>query len=265
MATLVWDNVGERIFQAGVDRGVLYLPDNSGVVWNGLTSVTENFDREVKSYYIDGVKYLETHILGDFSGDLRAFTYPDEFDSLCGITVDEDTGILFHDQNPQSFGLSYRTMIGDDVSDLDRGYIIHIMYNLMANPHNVEYTSLSDQITPIEFGWSLSGTPVIVAGHRPTGHISINSTKIDSGVLSIIETMLYGSSESSPRLLSLSDLIVLISPEFRITIIDNGDGTWTAIGSDTYIGMLDDATFQITEANANYLDVDRYDISTTED
>jgi hypothetical protein len=264
MTTLVWDQVGERVYQTGVDRGVLYLSDNSGVAWNGLISVTEIFNREVKVFHLDGVKYLEHHVPGDFAADLKAYTYPDEFDKINGIILDESLGLDFHDQPPSSFGLSYRTLIGDDVSGLEYGYKIHILYNLIASPSNIGYTSLNNQTTPIEFGWTLSGTPVVVSGYRPTVHVSIDSTKIHPFALGQIEEVLYGSNDLNPSLPSLEDLIVLLAGPDFIIIIDNEDGTWTAMGPDELITMITATEFEITEANAEYINPYTYNISTTE-
>lgn len=247
MAELVWDKVGDRTYQTGVDRGVLYLPDGSAVAWNGLTSVEERFTQERKVYYLDGVKYLEHILPGDFSAQLKAFTYPDEFERINGVAPGED-GVFIHDQKPSRFGLSYRTLIGDDVSGTDRGYKLHILYNLTAVPDNNAYTSLGDQAAPVEFGWDLAGTPVAVSGYRPTAHISLDSTKMNSTLLADLENTLYGSSGA----------------EALVSITDNGDGTWTASGPDEYITMLDSTTGEISGANVTHLDVNTYEASTSE-
>jgi hypothetical protein len=256
MAELVWHQVGDRIYQTGVDRGVLYLPDGIAVAWNGLTSVEETFSQEHKSYYLDGVKYLEHQLPGDFAASLKAFTYPDEFNQVVGVR-DIGSGVFIHDQNLTSFGLSYRTLIGDDVSGIDRGYKIHLLYNLIAVPDNNAYMSLNDQSAPIEFSWSLSGVPSSVPGYRPTAHISLDSTKMDSVTLEEVETILYGSPGVNPRLLSFQEMSTFIG----ITITDNGDGTWTAVGPDQLITMLNATTFEIANANAVYLNTDTYNIS----
>lgn len=257
MTRVLWDQVGERVFQTGVDRGVLYLPDNSGVVWNGLISVTEAFSNEVKPYYMEGFKYLETHLPGDYSSELKAFTYPDEFDEINGIV--EDQHLYFHNQPPKMFGLTYRTLVGDDVDGTNRGYKIHILWNLRAIPTSIPYSSLSGTPETISFGWTLSGVPVIVDGRKPTCHISIDSTKIDPFALELIENMLYGTATSDPTLPSIQELIALDD----LFITDNGDGTWTAVGSDHYISMLDPTTFQIANATTTTIDANTYTISTT--
>lgn len=257
MAELVWDQIGERSYQTGIDRGVLYLPNGSGVPWNGLVSVTEQFEREIKVFHLDGVKYLECHVLSEYSSELKAFTYPDEFDDINGIVYSD--GILFHDQPPSRFGLTYRTMLGDDVTGTDRGYKIHILWNLMAVPSNIVYTSMSNQDNPLVFTWNISGTPVSVEGYKPTCHVSIDTTKITAYDLGLIEDMLYGTATTAPNLPSLLELLSLDD----LIIIDNGDGTWTAVGPDRFITMLDSTTFQIANADATFIDANTYTISST--
>ena len=256
MAPIEWDKVGERVYQTGIDRGVLYL-SGSGVPWNGLVSLTEESNREVKSFYHDGVKYLEHHVLGDFSAELQAFTYPDEFDEVLGI-VEQDF-VFFHDQPTKPFGLSYRTLIGNDVDGTDHGYKIHLLYNLQANPSSNSYSSLSESGAPLTFGWSLSGIPEIIESRRPTCHVSIDSTKINPILLDILENALYGTDTTDPILPRISDIFELDD----VLILDNGDGTWTAVGSSEIITMLDGTTFQIDPANAEYLDGDTYTISSS--
>lgn len=263
MAPLVWDKVGDRIYQTGIDRGVLYLPDVA-VVWNGLVSIEEKFSQDRKSYYLDGVKYLENQLAGDYSAQLKAFTYPNEFEQILGVDADpQKRGVFIHDQKAGSFNLSYRTRIGDDVSGVNRGYKIHLLYNLIASPDTNAYDSLNAQSSPILFSWGLSGTPEVAVGYRPTSHISLDSTKMAPGLLSDLEYMLYGSGSELPVLPPLQEILTLIN-FWGISIVDNGDGTWTATGLNKYIKMLDDTTFQISDVNAIYTDVDTYDISSTQ-
>jgi hypothetical protein len=263
MTALAWDKTGERIYQTGVDRGVLYLQDGRAVAWNGLTSVEEDPSPELSQFYLDGVKYLQSVAPGDFSGQLKAFTYPDEFDSVQGVESIV-SGLAYHDQSFQSFGLSYRTLIGNDLDGTDHGYRIHVLYDLMAIPSSVAFESLKDQSSPSEFSWSLSGTPVLVDKHRPTVHISIDTRTADPGLVATLEQILYGSPTSNARLPSIPEIDALFGSLGTLLIIDNGDGTWTAIDSaDNYITMLDDTTFQIDNADATFLDASTYTISTT--
>lgn len=210
MTALVWDQVGERRYETGVDRGVLYPPSGSAVPWNGLISVNETVSREVKSYYVDGIKFLDHHVPGSYSAKLSAFTYPDEMDELIG-TQEFVPGVFVHDQrSPRLFNLSYRTLVGNDVEGLDHAYKIHILYNLLAIPDDVTYSTNGESVEPQAFGWSISGTPAQMFGIRPTSHISLDSRRIDSAMLETLEEILYGSDEEDPSLPGLVDLLSMV-------------------------------------------------------
>jgi hypothetical protein len=264
MATLVWDKVGERVYQTGVDHGVLYLHDGTAKVWNGLTSVEESPGFELKEFHLDGVKYLQNLIPGDYSGKLKAYTYPDVFESIGGI----DTGFLglgIYDQPPHSFNLSYRTRIGNDLEGTERGYKIHILYNVTAVPDSYSFDTATDSsVQPIEFSWSLSGVPVKLEGFRPTVHVSIDSTKVSPQLLNLLEELLYGTSTSDPRLPDLTELAEYFGYLGALIIVDYGNGVWVAVDeTDTYVTMLDDTTFQIDNADATFLNPTTYEISST--
>lgn len=263
MTALTWDQVGDRLYETGIDRGVLFLHDGRSVAWNGLRGVEEQNERSLQEYYIDGVKYLQTQILGDYSAKLKAFTYPEEFDEVNGV-VEVVEGLSYHDQPPKSFNLVYRTRIGNDVDGVDHGYRIHILYNVMAIPDPTGYESVQETVSPIEFSWSLSAVPSVIAGHRPTAHISIDSRNTDPLRLDAIERTLYGSDTSEPFLPPMADFTTFFEAYNALTIIDNGDGTFTAIDpADTYISMLDPETFEITADGAEPIDADTYFLSTT--
>jgi hypothetical protein len=263
MTALAWDAIGERRYETGIDRGVLYLHDGTTAPWNGLTSVEEATTSEIKSYYLEGVKFLENYIPGDFEAKIKAFTYPEEFDQVNGL-ADVQPGLDIYDQPASSFNLAYRTKIGNDVSQ-DCGYKIHILYNVIANPDSVLYNTLDDSgVQPTQFGWSLSGTPIKLVGFRPTVHISIDSTITPPDVMQVLEDQLYGTETSDPRLPSMSEIAGYFGYLQEFIVVDHGDGTWTGIDSaDNYITMLDETTFQIDNADATYLDADTYTISST--
>lgn len=263
MTALTWDNPGEKTYQTGIDRGVLYLTDGTAVAWNGLTSVDEDSNSELKSYYLDGVKYLDTISPGDFSGKLKAFTYPEEFDQVNGI-ANVLPGLSYHSQPVKSFNLSYRTRIGNDLEGTDYGYRIHLLYNLVAIPDTTSFSSLKDQSEAISFGWSLTGTPSNLAGYRPTIHISIDSTETDPDILEALENVLYGTDMAPPHLPTIPEVAGIFGSGSSLLITDNGDGTWTATDlSDHYITMTDPTTFQIDNADAVFLDATTYTVSTT--
>lgn len=264
MTALVWDQTGERTFQTGVDRGVLFLHDGTVAVWNGLTGVEEDTSAELKEFHLDGVKYLQNLIPGDFSGKLKAFTYPDEFDSVNGIGS-VSPGLDYHDQPSKSFNMSYRTRLGDDLAGVEHGYKIHILYNVLAAADAYTFDTADDSgAAPVEFVWSLTGTPENLENFRPTCHVSIDSVKTPPELLQVLEDTLYGTDVSSPRLPTIQELAEYFGYVGALIIIDHGDGTWSAIDeSDTYITMLDGTTFQIDNADATYLDATTYEISST--
>lgn len=267
MAQLVWDRVGERTFESGLDRGVLYLPDGSAVPWNGLTDIIEKFDKDSSPVYYDGMKINELVTLGSFSATLRAITYPDEFTEFEG-SAPLRRGVLFNDQPPQLFCLCYRTKVGDDVKGQDANYKLHIIYNLIAVPTDKSYSSISDDPSLVEFEWDISAIPEEVPGFAPTAHITLDSRNFDPFLLEDIEHILYGSVKGPAMLLSMQDFVTFINEWYRVKIIDNGDGTWTAVSDRPgFIQFMTAAGdfFQIVNVNAVYLDDDTYEISDTAD
>lgn len=209
MTAVVWDEVGERRFETGVDRGVLYLPDETAVAWNGLTSISEETSREVKSFYLDGIKYLDQYVSGSYSARLQAFTYPEELEPLLGFE-EFAPGVVVHDQRPKQFSLAYRTLIGNDVDGENHGYRLHIVYNVTASPTTPPMTSVGGDVAPASFEWALSGVPNQMFGIRPTGHISLNSSRIDPALLVTLEETLYGTEVTEPELPYVVDLLGMV-------------------------------------------------------
>ena len=199
--------MGDRRYETGIERGVLYLRDGGAVPWNGLISVAETRSREVKSYYLDGVKYLDHHVPGSYAASLSAFTYPDELETLLG-TPQYAPGVFLHDQSAKSFHLSYRTLVGNDVEGTEYGYKLHIVYNVLAVSGDPTYTTMSDSPEAQAFDFNLTGTPATMFGIRPTSHISLDSRLIDSQLLSDLEKILYGAPpalEGDPPVLVAND------------------------------------------------------------
>lgn len=210
MSALVWDQVGDRRYETGVDHGVLYLSSGAAVVWNGLISVNEAVSREVKPYYIDGIKFLDHHVPGSYSSKLSAFTYPDVLDALIG-TLEFAPGVFVYDQGqPKLFNLSYRTRVGNDLEGTDHGYKIHIVYNLLAIPGDVVMSTVGESVEPQAFEFSLYGTPSVMFGIRPTSHVSLESRTIDADLLASLELLLYGSEDEDPALPNIVDLLTLV-------------------------------------------------------
>lgn len=211
---LAWDQVGERFYETGVDRGVLYLSDGGGVydqgyAWNGLTTVTESpSGAEANPQYADNIKYLNLVSAEQFGGTIEAFTYPDEF-AECDGTAVPSTGVLVGQQGRRTFGLAYRTRVGNDVDGADLGYKLHLVYGALAAPSEKAYATVNDSPEALTFSWTISTTPVDVTGLKPTASITVDSTKVDSGALATLEDTLYGTAGADPRLPLPDEVIAL--------------------------------------------------------
>jgi hypothetical protein len=199
MAPLTWDEIGERLYEVGVDHGVLYLPDaagvyDSGFVWNGLTTVTESpSGAEPSPQYADNIKYLNLISAEEFGGTIEAFTYPEEF-AVCDGTFVPGPGVSVGQQPRKSFGMSYRTQVGNDLEGTEFGYKLHLLYGCQASPSEKAYATINDSPEAIAFSWEFTSTPAPVSGHKPTSLIVIDSTVVDAAELSDLEDLLYGAS-----------------------------------------------------------------------
>lgn len=214
---LTWDQVGERTYETGVDHGVLYLPDSSGnydtgVAWNGLTTVTESpSGAESSPQYADNIKYLNLVSVEQFGATIEAFTYPDEF-AQCDGTAEPSPGVRVGQQNRRPFGLCYRTLVGNDTEGTDHGYKLHLVYGAQAAPSERAYATVNDSPEAITFSWSVSTTPVPVPDLKPTAQLTIDSTTVDEGALATLEDILYGTDGGQdPRLPLPGEVIDLFS------------------------------------------------------
>jgi hypothetical protein len=214
MSKIVWDAVGQRMYESGVDRGVLYVMSAlgtypEGVAWNGLTSVTESpSGAEAEPIYADNIKYLNVQSTEEFGATLEAYTTPDEF-AECDGMVEVAPGLVIAQQNRKAFGLCYRTKLGNDVNGLDHGYKLHLIYNALAAPSEKSYNTINDSPEAITFSYELTTTPVPVTGHKPTATLVIDSTKVDAAKLTALEDLLYGTTEASAQL-PLPDAVITL-------------------------------------------------------
>lgn len=204
MPKLVWDAIGEKIYETGVDHGVLYVQEAGaypkGVAWNGLTAVTESpSGAEPTPLYADNIKYLNLMSTEEFAATIEAYTYPDEF-AECDGSAELVAGVMLGQQKRKTFGMCYRTVIGNDTENNAHGYKLHIIYGALAAPSEKAYSTINDSPEAITFSWEVSTTPVAVEGHEPTASITIDSTKVDAEKLAALEAVLYGSEEAEPRL-----------------------------------------------------------------
>ena len=196
MAKIEWDKTGERLYETGVKNGVLYVQEGSaypkGVAWNGLTAVTESpSGAEATPLYADDIKYLNLISTEEFGATIEAYTYPDEFAACDGSAALVD-GVMIGQQARKTFGLCYRTTIGNDTNGNDYGYKLHIIYGALAAPSEKAYATINDSPEAITFSWEVTTTPVNVTGAKPTASITIDSTKADPTKLAALEDILYG-------------------------------------------------------------------------
>lgn len=218
MAKLVWNEAGKRLYETGVDRGVLYVSDGSGgyqkgVVWNGLVSVNESpSGAEATPLYAGNVKYVELMSNEEFGASIEAYTYPEEFEQ-CDGSAELADGITIGQQPRKSFGLCYRTKIGNDTAGDEHGYKIHLIYGAKAAPTEKSYTTINDSPEAITFSWEITTTPIEVAGHKPTATLTIDSTKVTPTALTAIETKLYGDTTGEATLPTPAEILALIAEE----------------------------------------------------
>lgn len=256
MTKLVWNQPGDRTYETGVDRGVLYVSNQAGVAWNGLVSVTETpSGAEASSQYAGNNKYLTLRSAEEFGGTIEAFTYPEEFEACDGTA--NINGVSVHQQNRESFAFSYRTLIGNDILGKAYGYKLHLVFDAQATPSEVAYSSTDDQPEALTFSWDFTTTPLsynrVVDPSHPLNerlsslgsysHISIDSRKIKPVTMRLIEEVLYGTGSTPPRMLDIEELFKLLdndSSAFNIfpnyvtgfsPIIDLGRSEGDLIGS----------------------------------
>lgn len=261
MPRLNWDNTGERLYETGVDRGVLYVGDQPGVSWTGLTAVEENpSGGSPRPYYLDGVKYLNIPSAEEFEGTISAFTYPQEFAVCEGITPFH-AGLLVTQQIRKSFGLSYRTRVGNDLSGTDHAYKIHIVYNALAAPSQRTFNSVGDSEELADFSWAITTRAPVASGYRRSAHVIVDTRYTNPNTVSAVEDILYGSDIGPSRIPGLLELLDVFETHSTVIVTDNGDGTFTVSGPDNIVQMIDSDTFQIDWASAIYIDVDSYTLS----
>jgi len=220
MVKLVWDQTGERLYETGVDHGVLYIPSTTGVysagyAWNGLTTVTESpSGAETSPQYADNIKYLNLVSAEEFGATIEAFTYPAEFEQ-CDGSASPVPGVQLGQQGRATFGLAYRSLLGNDVKGQDFGYKLHLIYGCLAAPSEKAYATVNDSPEALAFSWELTTTPVevgTVAGklYKPTASITVNSTKVAPARLLELENLLYGTAAASAQLPLPAAVIALV-------------------------------------------------------
>lgn len=245
MTKIVWDQTGEKRYETGVDHGILYIPDNSGVytigyAWNGLTTITESpSGAEANPQYADNIKYINLISAEEFGGTIEAFTYPDAFEQCDGTAV--VNGIKVGQQSRKSFGLAYRSLIGNDVLGTDYGYKWHLIYGATAAPSEKAYATVNDSPEAATLSWELSTTPTNVGtiggvAYKPTSTLIIDSTKVSSVTLAALELILTGDTSVDPRLPSPAEVINMF--ETVVTSVNTSGANSPSYNSGTHVITL---------------------------
>ena len=215
MARLIWDEVGQRFFETGVKNGVLYVQDNdgsykNGVVWNGLTAVTESpSGAEETPLYADDVKYLTLRSAEEFGATIEAYTYPEEFEQCDGSAAIAE-GITIGQQARRAFGLCYRTSVGNDIQGQNFSYKLHLIYGCTVAPSEKSYSTINDNPEAITFSWELSTVPVPVDGFSPTASLVIDASKVDEGKMQLLEDALFGDESNEAKLLLPNEIMEML-------------------------------------------------------
>lgn len=216
MAKLKWDQTGEKLYETGTDRGVLFPMGDAGtyengVAWNGLTAVNQSpSGAEPTPLYADNIKYLELMSNEDFGFSIEAYTYPDEF-AACNGEAELAAGVSIGQQARKAFGMTYRSIIGNDVKNNEYGYKIHLIYGAKAAPSEKAYATVNDSPEAMTLSWECTTTPVEVEGFKPTAYVCIDSTKVDSTKLKDLEDKLYGTESEEATLPMPAELVTMFA------------------------------------------------------
>lgn len=231
MTKLVWGTAGDRLYEAGTDRGVLYVPGLSGIAWNGLTAVKEDSSGgTAQPYYLDGFKYANISSSEEFEATIEAFSSPREF-GVCDGTAALGNGLFITQQPRKQFSFSYRTKVGNDLDGLDHGYKIHIVYNALAAPSTRDNSTISASQDPNKLSWKITTMPPALLGFKPSAHFVVDSTLSPDDVLAELELILYGSETEAPRLITPAEIAKLFEPFVPFTVEAFEDGHYTAEGT----------------------------------
>lgn len=243
MTVLSWDEPINRYFFAGIDRGVLYPKNGPAISWSGLLSISESDNVSTGAmYYVDGVQYRNSVVLGDYASSVSCYTYPP--------TLDEAKG-------PYDF--SYRTSVGGAAE----GHILHLVYNATFDIDDSRFATTGRAVAPTDFSWSITTRPIDIESLpsiRASSHLMIDSRTAYPWVIDALSEILYGTDKTDPRMPTPEELLVLFEINSLLRIVDNGDGTWTASAPDYILSMIDADTFQIDWPSANFIDATTYSV-----
>lgn len=262
MTRLTWNAPGARVYEYGVDRGVLYTKSGKIAPWNGIKSIDQKpTGAEVSTFYLDGEKVNQSIENEEMTVTLTAFASPREFDECDGM-VDLGKGLYVDAQPRAMFDLSWRSRVGNDTEGPDYAYKIHLLYNCLASPTGRKNATTGKEIEPDEFAWEITTFPERFPGQKASAHYSIDSRRMDKYILKRIEDILYGTAFKAPRMLTMAELKEFFRTAVTVVVTDNRDGTWTATGPDDVIQYLTATEFRINWDSAIPKTEDTYTLET---
>lgn len=262
MSRLTWGDAGTREYQAGLDRGVVYI-DGAAHAWSGLVSVKTEVKKKVESVFYDGVKVDDIVVHEGFEGEISALTYPDAFEACMGWSETDQVGVFASEQFPERFHLTWRSQIGNDQEALGSDYRIHLLYNATAIAKDIEYETITDETEPLEFEWDITAVAEPVSGLRPACHYILDTRKMDPELVGDLETILYGDETTDPSMPPMRSILTFIEKWDRIIVKDLGNGIFTVTAGDE-LTINPDGSWILTDANATNITADSYDLSSTD-
>lgn len=261
MSRLTWGDTGQHFYEAGIDRGVLYVDSEAGVAWNGLVSVEESpSGGDADPHYIDGVKYLNLSSKEEFEATISAFYSPPAFDACDGLTFVKP-GLSAAQQRRKSFGLSYRTQIGNDLDSDGYGYKIHLVYNALAEPTQRKYETASESYDASLLAWSITTKPILLSGVGYTSHMIVDTSSAVPYSIKALEDILYGTDANVPRLPSLEELRGIFIDSGPLIVTDIGNNEFTITGSGFAVTLVSEDEYQISGDTIVEIDDSTYEIS----
>lgn len=259
---VTWNDIGQRFYEVGVDRGVLYVDDNPGVAWGSLVSVEESPSGGAgKSYYLDGVKYLNLSEREEFEGNITAFYSPPEFDVCDGIKSVR-AGLFASQQRRKAFSMTYRTKIGNDIDGEAHGYKIHLLFNALVQPTQHAYTTVGENVEPATLSWSITTKPIWIPGIGYSSHLVVDTTQATPYSVKTLEDILYGDESHLPRLPTIEDILAIFDDTTEPLIVtDIGSSQFTISGSSSAVHTVDLDMWEIVGGTVVIVDVDHATVS----
>lgn len=252
MSRILWNAPTTRFFEAGLDRGVLFLENGMAVPWNGLISVDEASGDSMTSHFVDGRPFLHKPKAKEFEATIAAYTYPDELSSVMGFSESsEAAGLYLDSQTGTQFGLCYRTHVGNEVDGIEHAYKIHLVYNAAVSAPGLGARSFAGSVEPVEFSWAIKAVPENIDEHRNTAHLVVDTRKTTPALVKVLEDIIYGTDGMPPRLPPAQEVYDILSYGDEIVVRDLGGDFYSVSGSNANVRLISPDTFRVDTSEDN--------------